>query len=177
MNRHARGVGVDHQVARRVDHQAHMARTRRRAVRSGEEHQVSPGRAADMPLGRPLLLRGPGEADPGRGVRLHDQPGAVERVRPGAAPLVGLADLGTCVGDRGGGRLPRRGHGCTAVVAEERQERPYGDRGRDETAGRAGAATADTVRNDGLLPGGLVGGPGLAVFLAVGRQAGELRVR
>jgi len=38
-------------------------------------------RGADLLLGRPLGLRGPRDGDPGRGVCLHDQAGAVERAR------------------------------------------------------------------------------------------------
>src|SRR5690606_4544113 len=49
----------------------------------------------DPPVGAPcpLLVAGPGQADPGRGPRRLHQARAVPRVRPGAAVAVRLADL------------------------------------------------------------------------------------
>jgi hypothetical protein len=53
--------------------------------------------------------------------------------------------------------------GSVAVVS--RQEQPGGYRRGDEAARYAGAATVDTVTDDGPPSGELVGDPGLVVLL------------
>ena len=93
-----------------------MPRRRGGTVRAGEEHQVPRlhlGGGHPL-LGRPLRLRGPLDVDPGRPVGHHHQAGAVEGVRPGAAPQVRLAELLLRERDGGGHRLGRRLDGGNA---------------------------------------------------------------
>jgi hypothetical protein len=76
-------------------HDADMARGGHRAIRPGEKDEVAGLDlvGGDLPPERPLFLAGARDGDPGGAVGHHGQPGAVERVRPGAAPLVRLAQL------------------------------------------------------------------------------------
>src|SRR5205823_10274617 len=70
-------------------------------VGAGEEDEVAGLnlRGGHLTAVGPLILAGARDGDPGGAVGHHGQPGAVEGVRPGGAPLVGLADLGFGVGD------------------------------------------------------------------------------
>src|SRR5215469_2616127 len=87
------GVGLDHESA--ADDKAHVARRLRAAISAGEEHEVARLRLMKIdprsPL--PLLLRGSRNVDACRLVGHHDQPRAIERVWPRAAPLIGLSEL------------------------------------------------------------------------------------
>src|SRR3984957_1580935 len=87
------GVRLDHQVL--THHQAYVPRTGWRAVRAGEEHQVTvlylAGRDRRQVL--ELILRGARYDHARRQVGLHDEPRAVVRGRPGAAEQVRLAEL------------------------------------------------------------------------------------
>src|SRR5258706_13651469 len=75
-------------------------RAAHRAVTSGEEDQVTWfGLAGGDLLPEGPLLAGTGDVDAGGAVGHHRQAGAVEGVRAGAAPLLGLAGLGLGVGD------------------------------------------------------------------------------
>src|SRR5215472_2871216 len=84
---------VDHQAV--ADHHAHMAWKLCRTVCAGEEHQITGLDVAgtDARAPEPLLVGRPWNVDADRPVRHHDQPRAVERVRPRRAPQIWLADL------------------------------------------------------------------------------------
>ena len=89
-------------------------------------------------------------------VGLHHQARAVERVRAGAAPQVGLAELLPGVGDglRGGPRRRSAGRGRTAVTGQDSDADAHGQGGDGEPPVRPGHAAADTVGNDGPPSGG-----------------------
>src|ERR1017187_7894526 len=94
--------GLDHHAA--ADHQADMARRRRRTVSADEEDEIPrlDIGGGDLRAPPPLHLRRARDVDPSRPVRLHHQPGAIEGIRPGPAPLVRLAQLLLSEGDRSG---------------------------------------------------------------------------
>ena len=102
------------------------------ADRAVEEHQVAglqlAARRPACPSATGWLLEC-GRLDPGRGVGVLREAGAVERVRTGGAPDVGVADLGQRGVDR----------------------RLRGAAGRATTAARAPPATVAGVRRDDLL--------------------------
>src|SRR6266496_2979688 len=101
-----------------ADHQGDMAGGREGAVGAGEEHEITWAGVADVAQPGPLRLRRARDGDASRGVGLHHQPGAVEGVRAGAAPDVGLAELRLRVGDGLPGSRAVRGRGSSAGVRD-----------------------------------------------------------
>src|SRR6185437_6716732 len=90
----ARHRRLDHQAA--ADYDPHVARRLGGAVSPDEEHEITglylAGGNPRSP--QPLLLRGTRDEDACRPVGHHHQAWAIERIWPGATPLVRLAELG-----------------------------------------------------------------------------------
>ena len=155
--------------------------------RGGEEDQVAGQQVVDgdgLAAGRELVAGDPRQGDPGGPVGPQHQPAAVERVRPGRAPHVRVADLvegvveggqrrhaGTSAAGGTGGRHPQPGHGPLDGRVD-RQRREVGHRGGGVVQGEAPARHRSTDRYAGSR--GQLASPSAAAA-RVGAAAGRAR--